>query len=319
MEGNTRILRLLNEQGYEIVAKLGQGGCGVCYKVYSNKYRDYFACKIMFLREEKKVMQEKCFNAEMGALGSVTHPNIIKIFDKFTSDDVLIIIMEYCPNGDLQKVIQMHGPIPQPELLYYATRLLDALKFLEQKQISHNDIKPSNIFLDQYGRPKLADFGLAKKCKDLNELSNDFTGSPAFLAPEILNRKPYNPFQADIWSFGMTLYYLLTGKFPFSNNSLQGLYDFIKTGYFELPPDTNPILKYLIDKTLVLEPSKRMSYSDLSRYLFQHSISSQNITAPLSLPPLIQSKSTTINKLSHSKRSMRLSYHGRSSFSLLIP
>ena len=284
-----RVRDALCVHGYEVLEKIGQGGYGACFKVYSKQYDSNFACKVMYFDEKMKSRQELTFQNELHALMNIIHPFIIKVFNTFRTSNELYFILEYCPKGDLFKQVVKEGPINGEKLVQYATKLLEALIYLEEKNLTHNDIKPANILIDQYGRPKLADFGLSKQLKTLDDLSNDFSGSPAYLAPEVLNQKTYNPVKADIWSFGMTFYFLATGKFPFDTKSLEGLHLFAKTGCYEIPPEVHPDIKYIIQNTLIIDPNGRMSFMDLHSYLkkAQSSVSFTNVTLPnIQLPAL---------------------------------
>ena len=301
----SHLIEKLKTMGYDVVQKIGQGGCGVCYKVFSTKYQSFFACKVILLNERKKELQEKSFVNELDALKAITHPYIIKVFDTFRTENELYFILEYCPNHDLQFRVEKEGPLQTAQLLEYAQMILDALLFLEENNISHNDIKPSNILIDQYGRPKLADFGLSKKLTT-GELSKDFAGTPAYLAPEILHRHSYDPIKADIWSFGMTLYYLATGEFPYSTSSAEGLFNFSLTGFCDVPRTIDPIIRFIIQKTLVVDPDARMSFKDLKEQI-QKKTKVMHVLSAHSLPPLRPRKQMGSRLMSNSSfKSFRL-------------
>ena len=300
-----RISNTLSEHGFDVVEKIGQGGFGICYKVFSKQYNAFFVSKVLLLNSHLKEMQEKNFESELHALIRVTHPYIIKVFSTFRTETELYFILEYCSNGDMMYHVRKNGPMKNEELLKYATMILDALYFLEKKNLSHNDIKPSNILMDQYGRPKLADFGLSKRLSKESHMSSDFIGSPAFLAPEILQMKSYDPIKADIWSFGMTMYYLAVGDFPFKNN-MEGLMTFIKSGYYEVPREVDSDIRFIIQHSLVIDPNMRMSYSDMINHLNKQKYI-RKANSQKTLPPLHLRHQTIPNMLKiRSIRSLRL-------------
>ena len=315
-----KVKETLKVRGYDVLEKIGQGGYGACYKVYSHQYDSYFACKVMSFDDKMKARQELNFQNELHALMNIIHPFIIKVFNTFRTTNELYFILEYCPHGDLYRQVMKEGPIEGQKLVQYAVKLLEALIYLEEKNLTHNDIKPANILIDQYGRPKLADFGLSKQLKTLDDLSDDFTGSPAYLAPEVLNQKTYSPIKADIWSFGMTIFFLATRRFPFDTKSIDGLRTFAKTGYYEIPPDLHPDIKFIIQKTLIVDPNRRMSFVDLYSHLKKSQSSViTNVTMPnIQLPMVNKARNghrpNKVIRLSLS--AMRFKSMSRDSFSL---
>ena len=314
----SHVIEKVKDMGYDIVQKIGEGGCGVCYKVFSTKYQSFFACKVILLDERKKELQEKSFVNELDALKVITHPFIIKVFDTFRTENELFFILEYCPNHDLQFRVKKEGPLQTAQLLEYASMILDALLFLEENNISHNDIKPSNILIDQYGRPKLADFGLSKKLAT-GEMSKDFAGTPAFLAPEVLHRHSYDPIKADIWSFGMTLYYLSTGEFPYSTSSADGLFNFALTGFCDVPRTIDPIIRTIIQKTLIVDPDLRMSFKEL-KALINSKSKVMHVLSAHSLPPLRPRRQMPSRLMSNSSfKSFRLKAKSRTPSVNLTP
>ena len=157
------IEKALQEKGYQLHERIGLGAYSECFKVYSSKYKQLFACKVMNINNNYTANQLQLFNNEFTALGTVLHSNIVHIYDTFVTDSHLYMILEYCQNGDLANYVKVSGPIKGQILLVYTRQILEALAFLESKHISHNDIKPSNIFIDSTMRVKLGDFGLSQK------------------------------------------------------------------------------------------------------------------------------------------------------------
>ena len=264
------IVAALESYNYSLVENIGSGGYASCFKVFSNYYKQYFACKVINNKEKTKELGTKTYNAELEALIHVNHPNIIHIYQTFSSPNYLFLILEYCPNGDLCDYVRKYGPLRSEQLIRYTKNLVEALNFLEQRKLSHNDIKPSNILIDSYQRIKLADFGLSKKLLKDDELCDEYVGSVAFIAPELFKRQPYHPIKADVWSLGVTLYYLATGEFPFDCNSFTAVKEFLKSGEYFMPLCVHPIIRELISKCIVLDPSKRISYSEMLQMLIKY-------------------------------------------------
>ena len=254
------ITSVIKENGFELCSEIGHGSFSYCYKVYSLAYKQYFVCKVVPISLKKTHSGTEVYNNELSALCKIIHPHIIKIYKTFSNQTHLFLILEYCPHGDLFNQVETNGPIKNPvQLLVQISMILDALTYLEQNNIAHKDIKPSNILIDQHGRPKLADFGLSSTF-ERDTLSEDFSGSLAFLAPEVILRKPYDLNKADIWSFGVTLYYIAFGKLPFPLKDWKVLVSSILNCKYEMPNDANEVIKKIIMKSLVIDPSNRISF-----------------------------------------------------------
>lgn len=162
------------------------------------------------------------------------HPNIVHCYDIIRSQNEVFIIMEYCDSGDLMTIIKK--PIKEKYAQFYFCQLANGLRYLDQHNIIHRDIKPKNILLTNNRRVlKIADFGLAKKIIDVS-LNETICGSPLYMAPEIINHNPYNN-QTDLWSIGMILYEMLYGEHPFEKcKSVPELKDQLSKTQIPIPP-----------------------------------------------------------------------------------
>lgn len=227
------IYKTMQTHQYQIRDPIGAGGFASCYTCFSEKYNSVYVVKLMELSAEKKSLPDS-FNAEIGALIKVIHPNVVSIYDYFTSEHILYIILEYCTGGSLDQVIKSQGRIDPPELYSICKQVITALLVVHSLGIAHRDIKPQNILLDNNRRPKLADFGLAQQITK-NELSERFSGSLPFKSPEILNMKPYDPFLGDVWALGVTFYLMAYGELPWKANTLSDWKLLIESGCTAFP------------------------------------------------------------------------------------
>ena len=256
-------VQVIEENGYTVCSSLGKGGFAECLRVFSKKYKQYFACKVIPIAGQKSDSRKRSFENELNVLMNIIHPNVIQIYQTFSSATHLFLILEFCPNGDMQKYVVKNGAMKnETVLLNYISKILDCLAYLEGIGIAHKDIKPSNIFIDKHGRPKLADFGLASFVGE-DRLSVDYAGSLAFCSPEVLAMKPHDPFKADVWSFGVTLYYLATGKYPFYANGRKDILKLIMGETYTIPFDMNETIRNIIRNCLQIDPSKRMSFAQM--------------------------------------------------------
>lgn len=209
MECDMQIIRALLEHGYSVVKQIGKGGFGTVYTVISEKYQATFVAKLI---SRTSITTPE---AEIDNLLLLTHPNIIRVYEYFSSGDFIFLILEYCSGGSVMDILTTKGRLAHNVIVEYAWSVLQALRECHAKRIAHLDLKPANVLIDGYGRAKLADFGLSKIVEG-NKV-RDFSGSREFQAPEQLDKLPFDPFAADIWSLGVTFYWMATAKSPFNN------------------------------------------------------------------------------------------------------
>ena len=261
-DNNKHLIAILREHGYEFVKEIGRGSYGVCSIVTSVKYKTNFVCKSFHFSKDEGNYEKlsNSFKHETEALCSLTHPNVVHIYDYFQQSHYLCLIIEYCPGGSL--LPPTNKKINHELLLKYIPQLVSALAYIHSQHIAHLDIKPANILIDAWKRPKLADFGLASFCDPNGKLTN-FRGSFIYTAPELFSRAPYDPFKADIWSFGVTIYVLATGQLPFAAKDPSMLLKLIKIGYTTPSPKIPHIITGIITKCLQENPDLRPTADEL--------------------------------------------------------
>ena len=212
----------------------------------------------------------KYIDREISLMKNLDHKNIIKLYDVLYSSEKekeknIHLILEYCPNGDLSKFIDIGG-VSEEIAKKFLKQISDGLKYLQENNIYHRDLKPHNILIDENNILKITDFGFAKDISS-NDISETFCGSPLYMAPEILNYQKYTD-QADLWSVGVILYQLLTGKTPFEGKSLSDLVKNMKEeeiripNYIDLTTECKNILFFLLQKN----PQKRLSWSNFHNH-----------------------------------------------------
>ncbi|OHS93261.1 CAMK family protein kinase [Tritrichomonas foetus] len=254
--------KALYQHGYEDMVPIGDGGFATIYKVKNRQYQEEFAVKLIDLALDDTKTLPESFRAEIRALLNLFHPHVIKIFDHFTSATLLYIILEYCPGGSLKDVIDRAGCIRPPIIYELCRQILDALHFCHLHEVAHRDVKPSNILIDKYGRAKLADFGLAQHFQN-QQLSNIFGGSLPYLAPEILEMKPYDPMKADVWALGITFYEMASGRLPWETTTPEQLLIDIKSGPFKVPANFSPLFVSALRAMLEVNPKARCTLPEV--------------------------------------------------------
>lgn len=179
---------------------------------------------------------------------------------------------EYCPDGDLESLIRKKQRISESEAFEYLAQIISSVYYLHSKNIVHRDIKPENILLT--GKTlKLIDFGLSNIYNPRGRLKTP-CGSPCFAPPEMVCGLEYDPIKSDIWSIGITLYYMVTGTLPFMEKELKTLYQKIVACEITYPPYLSENMITLLSSMLCSNPKTRMSLQSLSEMPLLHSLAS---------------------------------------------
>ncbi|KAI5527530.1 protein serine/threonine kinase protein [Trichomonas vaginalis G3] len=197
----------LDEHGYIYLDYLGSGAFANCYFVQDKRYNNKFACKVINLQHCDNHLQTvvRKYHIEVESLCAVCHPNIIKIYNYFYDESNLYVIVEYCSNGTLDNWIKTYGAISGRKLFLWVTQFANALASCHDHELAHRDLKPANILFDDDFNIKICDFGLA--C--IHEpISQKYCGNLRYAAPEIKHKKPYDPYKADVWSFGLIVAFM---------------------------------------------------------------------------------------------------------------
>ncbi|EAX86163.1 AGC family protein kinase [Trichomonas vaginalis G3] len=271
------VVKALSEHDYEIVKYLNKGGFGTCYIVKSLKYEIQFVCKVSndttgdFIREQK-------------ALTSFDHPNIVRVYDAFTYEKYLFLILEYCSGGSLLSLINSHKKISVSQMLKYSRDIIQALDYMHGLGFAHCDIKPSNVLIDEFGRAKLCDFGLTIFTNQGKKQNNRICGSVNYMAPEMALNREYDPIKCDIWSLGVTLYHFATGKVPYNGNHLKYIsaeLKFDREDFKHVPEQ----MAFIIEKCLRLNQDERYTSRQLLKCIDQiPQLSSQSRSKSVSRP-----------------------------------
>lgn len=256
---------------YLLEEEIGQGGMATVYRATDTRLHRSVAIKILHPFLASKSESAERFLRESQAIARLHHPNIIEIFDasQDATTQTQFIVMELIEGQTLQAFITAH-PTRIPEMgLIMTACLCDALEHAHRSGVIHRDIKPENIMFTSEGSIKLMDFGIARILdSERLTLSGCLLGSPAHMAPEIINGEPYS-FTCDIFALGTVLYYAMTNELPFNATTPAAVFNAILKMDFVMPSRHNLAISRecdrMIKKCLECKPSDRYESAVLLR------------------------------------------------------
>ena len=205
---------------YELIEKIGEGGMAVVYKGKDRLLNRYVAIKILRPEYTKDEQFIESFRRESQAAAGLSHPNIVGVYDVGKEGNIHFIVMELIDGKTLSEVIKEKGRLEYKEAINITLQVASALSLAHKNQIIHRDIKPHNILITSTGVAKLADFGIAKavSAATIAGGSNKIMGSVHYFSPEQA-RGAYVDERSDIYSLGIVLFEMLTGKVPFDGDN----------------------------------------------------------------------------------------------------
>jgi eukaryotic-like serine/threonine-protein kinase len=268
---------------YQVVAELGRGGMGAVYKAFEPELNRHVAIKVMAesLSHDATVVER--FLREARSMASLNDPHIIQVYTIGKEEGQPFFAMEYVEGESLSGMLKREGRLAPDQALSIVHQTAMGLSTAHDRGVIHRDIKPGNLMINLRGSVKIADFGIALSAKDLSQKltsTGEFVGTPGYLSPEVCLGKPVDQ-RSDIFSLGIVLFEMLTGRTPFTDESPLGL--MLEVVRAEIPDvrelcdavddEISAILKKMIAK----EPEDR--YQDCHQ-----------LAADLSAHPLLASK-----------------------------
>jgi len=247
---------------YEIVETIGKGGMAIVYKAKCQILNRYVALKVLRpeYREDKDFISR--FKVEAQSAGSLSHPNVVSIYDVVQEDDLDYIVMEYVEGVTLKQYVEAKGTIPWREAVDYAAQICAGLDHAHKKGIVHKDIKPHNVIITREGTLKITDFGIAKVMSSSTITTGNTTmGSVHYFSPEQA-RGGYTDAKTDIYSLGVVLYEMVTGKLPFDGDTAIA----VAMQHIEKEPILPSVLAPDIPKSLENVIRRAMSKEKALRY-----------------------------------------------------
>ena len=212
------LLNTLFDGRYRILRKLGTGGMANVYLAEDEVLGRRVAIKILDDRHAGDDQFVERFRREAKNAASLSHPNIVSIYDRGEAEGTYYIAMEYLDGRSLKELIVARGPAPVHVAVDYARQILAAIRFAHRHGIVHRDIKPHNVLVDGEGRLKVTDFGIARAGASQMTEAGSIIGTAQYLSPEQAKGAPVDQ-TSDLYSVGVVLYELLTGVVPFSGDT----------------------------------------------------------------------------------------------------
>jgi len=244
---------------YRIVAILGRGGMGEVYRAEDLKLSQMVAIKFLPEALTRDAAALARFHSEVRVARQVSHPNVCRVFDIGDAEGIPFLSMEYVDGEDLASLVRRIGRLPQDKAAEISRQICAGLAAAHDRGVIHRDLKPANVMLDGAGKIRITDFGLAGIAASIQG-AEVRAGTPAYMAPEQLSGKEVTT-KSDLYSLGLVMYEVLTGKRAFEAATLPELMKAREEGTFTNPStlvrDLDPLLERAILRCLEKDPSKR--------------------------------------------------------------
>jgi serine/threonine protein kinase len=249
---------------YNVLSEIGQGASADVYLAEDPFNDRKVAVKVAKsnadMGEEEAKRFEKLFLNEASLAGKLNHPNIVGVYDAVVDEEQSYIVMEYVQGGSLKKYCSETNLLPLRQAVLVIFKMCRALDYAFQNGVIHRDIKPANILLSDRDEIKISDFGTAKISHAEHTQIEGFLGSPAYMSPEQINEEAPSV-QSDIYSLGVVMYELLSGRLPFrAENAVQMIHKILNEDPFpleQLRPDIPGKLVEIVRKAMHKDPKQR--------------------------------------------------------------
>ncbi|HEV7489681.1 MAG TPA: protein kinase, partial [Rhodanobacteraceae bacterium] len=284
---------------YDIVAELGRGGMGVVYKGHETSLNRYVAIKVLAdsLAHDEAVKER--FLREARSMAALNDPHIIQIY--FIGDDEgqTYFVMEFVEGESLGSMLKREGKLSVEQSAKVIQQTAMGLATAHDRGVVHRDIKPGNLMINSRGAIKIADFGIALSNHDLSKkltTTGEFVGTPGYLSPEVCLGKPVDQ-RSDIFSLGIVMFEMLTGRMPFTDESPLGLMlEVVKAeipDVREINADVDPEIARILDRMIAKDPAERyQNCHELMADLGAHPLVAKG--GPITLQPKMSTAAATM-------------------------
>jgi serine/threonine-protein kinase len=250
---------------YRVISRLGSGGMADVYCAEDQQLGRRVALKVLYRRfaEDQEFVER--FRREASSAAGLQHQHVVSVYDRGEWDDTYWIAMEYLEGRSLKRVIQEEGPLAPERAIDLATQILRAARFAHRRGIIHRDLKPHNVIVDDEGRAKVTDFGIARAGASDMTQTGSIMGTAQYLSPEQAQGHAVSA-QSDIYSVGIILYEMLTGRVPFEGESAVTIalkqVSEQPVPPSQLNPAVTPALEAAVMRALAKDPAQRYPDAD---------------------------------------------------------
>lgn len=236
---------------YQVIERIGGGGMALVYRAHDILLNRNVAIKVLrnqFVHDEEFIRR---FRREAQSAASLSHPNVVSIYDVGQEDEIHYIVMEYIEGKNLNEIIKERAPLQVDESIRIASQICDALDHAHHNQIIHRDIKPHNILIGRNGRVKVTDFGIARAVTSTTiTQTGSVIGSVHYFSPEHAKGVSTGE-KSDLYSLGIVLYQMLTGSLPFFGESPISVALKHLQEEFEEPKRLNPLIPQSVENVIL--------------------------------------------------------------------
>ena len=284
--GERSYIKKINQ--YKLLCPIGEGSFSRVFLAVNTETCEYFAIKRLHIKKlARTAMGISALQREIAMMNKLSHPNVVTLHEVIyvEKNQVVYLVLDYADCGNMSGIIKKGYKFSADEIRYIFSQVVNAVAYFHEQGIVHQDLKPQNILMRHNGTALIADFGVGHSFQSQARVF----GTPAFQAPEVIDRSPsddVSPGKEDVWSLGITLYYLSFGVFPFTGANIFEIVRSISTTTLQQPPNCDPVLWDLIVNMLTVSVSRRYDIQEVLMHEYVRDAEPVEMRlTPMEIPP----------------------------------